>query len=34
MEMFEGSGHAPMFDAAERWKALFYEFLAAAPVTA
>jgi pimeloyl-ACP methyl ester carboxylesterase len=30
MEMFEGSGHGPIFDAAERWSALFYEFLAAA----
>src|SRR5215471_6281577 len=28
MEMFEGSGHAPIFDAAERWRALFFEFLA------
>jgi pimeloyl-ACP methyl ester carboxylesterase len=34
MEMFEGSGHAPLFDAAERWKQVFYEFLARAPVTA
>lgn len=33
MEMFEGSGHGPVFDAAERWKRLFYEFLeSAAPV--
>jgi pimeloyl-ACP methyl ester carboxylesterase len=28
MEMFEGSGHGPMFDARERWTALFFEFLA------
>ncbi len=28
MEMFEGSGHGPVVDAAERWKALFFEFLA------
>jgi len=28
IEMFEGSGHGPMFDAAERWRALFFEFLA------
>jgi pimeloyl-ACP methyl ester carboxylesterase len=28
-EMFEGSGHAPLFDAAEKWKELFYEFLIA-----
>jgi pimeloyl-ACP methyl ester carboxylesterase len=27
MELFEGSGHGPMFDAAERWRALFLEFL-------
>ena len=26
-ELFEGSGHAPMIDAAERWSALFFEFL-------
>ena len=30
MEMFEGSGHGPVFDAAERWKKLFYEFLESA----
>jgi pimeloyl-ACP methyl ester carboxylesterase len=30
MEMFEGSGHAPMFDAADRWKAIYFEFLASA----
>jgi pimeloyl-ACP methyl ester carboxylesterase len=29
-EMFEGSGHGPIFDAAERWSALFFEFLASA----
>lgn len=28
MEMFEGSGHGPLFDAADRWQALFFEFLA------
>jgi len=27
MELFEGSGHGPMFDAAERWRAVFFEFL-------
>lgn len=27
MEMFEGSGHGPLFDAADRWSALFFEFL-------
>ena len=30
MEMFEGSGHGPLFDAAERWSQLFFEFLATA----
>jgi pimeloyl-ACP methyl ester carboxylesterase len=30
MEMFEGSGHAPLFDVAERWNALFFDFLASA----
>jgi pimeloyl-ACP methyl ester carboxylesterase len=30
MEMFEGSGHGPLFDAAERWSKLFFEFLATA----
>jgi pimeloyl-ACP methyl ester carboxylesterase len=29
-EMFEGSGHGPIFDAAERWSAVFFEFLASA----
>jgi pimeloyl-ACP methyl ester carboxylesterase len=28
MQMFEGSGHAPLLDAADRWKALFFAFLA------
>jgi pimeloyl-ACP methyl ester carboxylesterase len=28
MEMFEGSGHFPAIDAAERWSALFFDFLA------
>lgn len=27
MEMFEGSGHGPLFDAADRWSALFFGFL-------
>lgn len=27
-EMFEGSGHAPQFDAAEAWSEAFFEFLA------
>jgi hypothetical protein len=26
--MFEGSGHGPHIDAAERWGALFFAFLA------
>ena len=30
MEMFEGSGHGPLFDAADRWSKVFFEFLAAA----
>jgi pimeloyl-ACP methyl ester carboxylesterase len=30
MEMFEGSGHGPHFDAAERWSATFFKFVAAA----
>lgn len=29
MEMFEGSGHGPHFDAAERWSKLFFGFLQA-----
>jgi hypothetical protein len=29
-EMFEGSGHGPLFDAAERWSNLFFSFLALA----
>lgn len=28
MEMFEGSGHFPVIDAAERWRTLFFGFLA------
>ena len=28
MEMFEGSGHGPIFDAAKRWSDLFWAFLA------
>ena len=27
-EMFEGSGHGPLFDAAERWSKIFFGFLA------
>src|SRR5205814_1537044 len=34
MEMFEGSGHGPLFDAAERWNRLFHEFLASVEVPA
>lgn len=30
IEMFEGSGHGPIFDAAERWSATFFEFLVSA----
>jgi predicted enzyme related to lactoylglutathione lyase len=30
MEMFEGSGHAPLFDATERWTTLFFDFLTSA----
>ncbi|MGH8928393.1 MAG: hypothetical protein ACRDWH_08585 [Acidimicrobiia bacterium] len=26
-EIFEGSGHSPHFDAAERWKRIFFKFL-------
>lgn len=29
-EIFEGSGHGPMFDAAERWKGVFFDFLESA----
>jgi len=28
MEMFEASGHGPLFDAVDRWKELFFGFLA------
>ena len=28
MEMFEGSGHGPHFDAAARWQSIFFAFLA------
>jgi len=28
MEMFEGSGHGPQFDAAEAWSEVFFDFLA------
>ena len=30
MELFEGSGHFPPIDAAERWSATFFEFLSSA----
>jgi pimeloyl-ACP methyl ester carboxylesterase len=28
IEFFEGSGHAPFLDAAERWADVFFDFLA------
>jgi len=34
MEMFDGSGHGPLFDAAQRWSKLFFEFLASVEVPA
>jgi pimeloyl-ACP methyl ester carboxylesterase len=34
MEMFEGSGHGPLFDAADRWKKVFFKFLASVEVPA
>jgi hypothetical protein len=34
MEMFEGSGHGPVVDAADRWSKLFFEFVATAEVPA
>lgn len=34
IEVFEGSGHMPVIDAAERWSALFFGFLDAAEATA
>lgn len=34
MEMFEGSGHGPVVDAADRWSKLFFEFVASAEVPA
>ena len=34
MEMFEGSGHGPLFDAAERWRSMFFKFLASVEVPA
>jgi pimeloyl-ACP methyl ester carboxylesterase len=34
IEMFEGSGHGPLFDAAERWSKVFFEFLASVEVAA
>jgi hypothetical protein len=29
-EVFEGSGHGPLFGAADRWRTLFFDFLASA----
>jgi len=34
MEMFQGSGHGPIFDAAQRWSKLFLKFLASVEVAA
>jgi pimeloyl-ACP methyl ester carboxylesterase len=34
IEMFEGSGHGPLFDAADRWSKLFFGFLASVEVPA
>jgi hypothetical protein len=34
MEMFEGSGHGPLFDAAEKWSDGFFKFLATVEVPA
>jgi hypothetical protein len=34
MEHFEGSGHFPPIDAAERWSAVFFAFLELAQFTA
>jgi len=34
MEMFDGSGHGPVVDAADRWSQLFFEFVASAEVPA
>ncbi len=34
MEIFEGSGHGPLFDAAERWSNVFFKFLASVEVPA
>ena len=34
IEMFEGSGHGPLFDQAERWGKVFFEFLASVEVPA
>jgi hypothetical protein len=31
MVTFEGSGHGPIFDAADRWSGLFFSFLASVP---
>jgi pimeloyl-ACP methyl ester carboxylesterase len=34
IEMFEGSGHGPLFDAADRWKNVFFKFLVSVEVPA
>jgi pimeloyl-ACP methyl ester carboxylesterase len=34
MEMFDGSGHGPLFDAADRWSNVFFSFLSSAEVIA
>jgi hypothetical protein len=34
MQMFEGSGHGPVVDAADRWSRLFFDFLASVEVPA
>jgi pimeloyl-ACP methyl ester carboxylesterase len=34
IDMFEGSGHGPLFDAAERWGRVFFEFVASVEVPA
>ncbi|HEX9364616.1 MAG TPA: alpha/beta fold hydrolase [Candidatus Dormibacteraeota bacterium] len=34
IEMFDGSGHGPLFDAADRWKNVFFKFLVSVEVPA
>lgn len=34
IEMFEGSGHGPLFDAADRWSKVFFDFVASVEVPA